>query len=65
MKQPLTDDDIGDNIYDYLVIDVSMKDKRITLLKTGLINKILNTTGYESLIRTVKTPEKDTSGRGC
>ena len=48
LKHPLTDADIGDNVYDYLGIEVAMDDKKITLLQTGLINKILKTTKYEN-----------------
>ena len=36
-----------------------MDDKKITLLQTGLINKILKTTKYENLKGNVKTPAKE------
>ena len=59
LKHPLTDTDIRDNIYDYLGIEVAMDDKKITLLQTDLINKILKTTKYENLKENVKTPAKE------
>ena len=58
-KHPLTDDDIGNDVYDYLGIEVTMNDGKITLFQTGLINKILETTGYNTLSTTVKTPAKE------
>ena len=58
-KHPLTDENIGNDMYDYLGIEITMKDRKINLLQSGLINKILTTTGYNKVNPSVKTPAKE------
>ena len=44
-KHPLTDEDIGNDVFDYLGIEVTKHEKKICLRQRGLINKILKETG--------------------
>ena len=58
-KHPLTDDDIGTDVYDYLGIKVSMKNNKTTFHQRGLIEFFLKTTGYSSVKDKVKTTAKE------
>ena len=61
LLEHLTDDDIGSDVYDYLGIEVSMKNEKVVLKKSGLINKILETTGFKNLKGNVKPPCQGTT----
>lgn len=58
-KHPLTDNDIGTNVYDYLGIEVTMRNKKVELRQSGLIEKILLTTRYTNINGNVKNPAKE------
>lgn len=58
-KHPLTEEDIGNDVYDYLVIEVVQEANNITLKQEGLMKKILKTSVYTDLKTSVLTPAKD------
>ena len=46
-------------MFDFLGIEVTMKDDKVILRQSGLINKIITTTGYTNMNGNVKIPAKE------
>ena len=59
IKNPLTNKDIGNDVFDYLGIEVTKRENKICLHQQGLINKILKETGYNKVKTSTLTPAKE------
>ena len=54
----LTEQDVGEDIFDYLGIQLTFKGTRVTMRQDGLMKKIFKTTKWEDLIGD-KTPARE------